>query len=35
MVQLDMQYIENWSLGLDMLILLKTPASVLVGKGAY
>lgn len=35
MVQLDMQYIENWSLGLDILILLQTPGTVLGGRGAY
>jgi exopolysaccharide biosynthesis polyprenyl glycosylphosphotransferase len=33
-VKLDLQYIDNWSLGLDMKILLKTIAVVLSGKGA-
>jgi lipopolysaccharide/colanic/teichoic acid biosynthesis glycosyltransferase len=33
---LDIYYIENWSLGLDLQILVQTAApSVLFGKGAY
>ena len=28
-VKLDIYYIENWSLGLDLQILLKTPAAVI------
>ncbi len=33
-VRLDLQYIDNWSLGLDLKILLKTFGVVLFGKGA-
>ena len=33
-VKLDLQYIDNWSLGLDLIILLKTIPVVLIGKGA-
>jgi exopolysaccharide biosynthesis polyprenyl glycosylphosphotransferase len=32
---LDIYYIENWSLGLDLQILLQTAPEVLFGKGAY
>lgn len=35
MCLLDIYYIENWSLGLDVQILLRTPARVLFGSGAY
>jgi exopolysaccharide biosynthesis polyprenyl glycosylphosphotransferase len=31
----DMWYVKNWSLGLDMVILLKTVRAVLSGRGAY
>ena len=31
----DLYYIENWSLWLDIRILLKTPLSVLIGKNAF
>jgi exopolysaccharide biosynthesis polyprenyl glycosylphosphotransferase len=34
-VRLDLQYIDHWSLGLDMLILLKTIPAVFRGPGAY
>jgi exopolysaccharide biosynthesis polyprenyl glycosylphosphotransferase len=34
-VLLDVYYIENWSLFLDLRILLKTIPSVLLGSGAY
>lgn len=34
-VRLDTWYIENWSLWLDLYILLKTPFVVLLKKGAY
>ena len=33
-VRLDVQYIDNWSLGLDLSILLRTVPVVLFGKGA-
>ena len=33
-VELDRQYIDNWSLGLDFRILLKTIKSVLLSRGA-
>ena len=32
---LDMEYVENRSPRLDLLILLRTPAAVLSGRGAY
>jgi lipopolysaccharide/colanic/teichoic acid biosynthesis glycosyltransferase len=35
MVRLDLQYATNWSLWLDMKILMKTPWVLLAGKGAY
>jgi lipopolysaccharide/colanic/teichoic acid biosynthesis glycosyltransferase len=35
MVRLDLKYISEWSLWLDLHILLKTPMAVLGGKGAY
>lgn len=35
MVKLDRYYIENWSVGLDLRILLKTAYVVLARKGAY
>jgi exopolysaccharide biosynthesis polyprenyl glycosylphosphotransferase len=34
-VRLDLEYIDQWSLGLDMLILLKTIPAVFKGPGAY
>ncbi len=34
-VKLDVQYIDNWSLGLDLAILLRTVPVVLLGKGAH
>ena len=33
-VRLDLEYIDNWSLWLDFLILIKTIPMVLLGKGA-
>jgi lipopolysaccharide/colanic/teichoic acid biosynthesis glycosyltransferase len=35
MLKWDIYYIENWSLWLDLKIILKTIAVVLMGKGAY
>ena len=35
MVRLDLYYIENWSLWLDLKILLRTVPVVLTGSGAY
>lgn len=32
---LDLFYIEHWSMGLDLEIIIKTPAVMLFGKGAY
>jgi lipopolysaccharide/colanic/teichoic acid biosynthesis glycosyltransferase len=34
-VRLDLRYVENWSLALDMQILWKTVSAVLRGSGAY
>jgi lipopolysaccharide/colanic/teichoic acid biosynthesis glycosyltransferase len=34
-VRLDLQYVENWSLGLVVLIILKTVSTVLSSRGAY
>jgi exopolysaccharide biosynthesis polyprenyl glycosylphosphotransferase len=34
-VRLDLFYIDNWSLSLDLYILLKTIGVILLGKGAY
>jgi exopolysaccharide biosynthesis polyprenyl glycosylphosphotransferase len=34
-VRLDLEYIDSWSLGLDMRILLKTIPAVVKGSGAY
>jgi exopolysaccharide biosynthesis polyprenyl glycosylphosphotransferase len=34
-VRLDLYYVENWSLGLDISILLRTIFAVVVRKGAY
>lgn len=35
MVLMDLYYVENWSLGLDMQLLLKTLPVVVFGRGAY
>ena len=35
MVDLDTYYLENWSLGLDLSIMLRTAAVVVRGRGAY
>jgi exopolysaccharide biosynthesis polyprenyl glycosylphosphotransferase len=35
MVRMDLRYAKNWSLWLDLKILLRTPVAVLKGSGAY
>ena len=35
MVRLDIKYIREWSVWLDIIILIQTPLAVLGGKGAY
>jgi lipopolysaccharide/colanic/teichoic acid biosynthesis glycosyltransferase len=35
MLQLDLDYIEQWSLGRDLVILCRTVGAVLRGRGAY
>ena len=35
MMELDLEYVRNWSLTLDLEILLETPLAVLSGRGAY
>jgi lipopolysaccharide/colanic/teichoic acid biosynthesis glycosyltransferase len=34
-IQMDMHYIQNWSLAMDLKILLKTPLKVLKREGAF
>jgi lipopolysaccharide/colanic/teichoic acid biosynthesis glycosyltransferase len=34
-VRLDLQYVDNWSVRLDLLIMWKTLQVVLNGRGAY
>jgi exopolysaccharide biosynthesis polyprenyl glycosylphosphotransferase len=34
-VRLDLRYVENWSLGLDVAILCRTWSAVVKGRGAY
>ncbi len=34
-MRLDLHYVENWSLALDVMILWKTVFAVLQRKGAY
>jgi exopolysaccharide biosynthesis polyprenyl glycosylphosphotransferase len=34
-VRLDIRYVDRWSLGLDLLIMLRTPVAVVSGRGAY
>jgi lipopolysaccharide/colanic/teichoic acid biosynthesis glycosyltransferase len=35
MMELDLHYLRNWSLALDIQILLETPLAALGGRGAY
>ncbi|PYU67954.1 MAG: hypothetical protein DMG49_17345 [Acidobacteria bacterium] len=35
MVRLDLQYARDWSIWLDLKILLQTPAAVILGEGAH
>jgi lipopolysaccharide/colanic/teichoic acid biosynthesis glycosyltransferase len=35
MVRLDLRYVKTWTPWLDLKILLKTPAAVVRGSGAY
>lgn len=34
-VNLDMYYVRNWTLWLDLRILIQTPLAVIKGRGAY
>jgi exopolysaccharide biosynthesis polyprenyl glycosylphosphotransferase len=34
-IRLDLRYVENWSLSLDLVILMRTVSAVLRGAGAY
>ncbi|MER6878611.1 sugar transferase, partial [Amycolatopsis sp. NPDC000673] len=34
-IRLDLRYVEDWSLALDLVILWKTFRAVLAGQGAY
>jgi len=34
-IDLDLRYIDNWSLMMDIIIILKTIPAILLGKGAY
>jgi lipopolysaccharide/colanic/teichoic acid biosynthesis glycosyltransferase len=35
MVRLDLFYIENWSVGFDLSLILRTVPTVLLTRGAY
>jgi exopolysaccharide biosynthesis polyprenyl glycosylphosphotransferase len=35
MIELDLEYIDSWSLWLDLTVLWRTVSSVLIGRGAY
>ena len=34
-VMLDLYYVENWSMSLDFIIMLRTIKAVITGRGAY
>lgn len=33
-IKLDMQYINNWDIGMDVMLILKTVGIIFTGKGA-
>jgi lipopolysaccharide/colanic/teichoic acid biosynthesis glycosyltransferase len=35
MIRLDLFYIENWSVGMDMALIGRTVPAVLLARGAY
>ena len=35
MVRLDLYYIQNWSIGMDIKIIIKTIPVIFLGRGAY
>lgn len=35
MIRLDLYYMENWSVGFDLSLLMRTVPAVLIGKGAW
>jgi exopolysaccharide biosynthesis polyprenyl glycosylphosphotransferase len=35
MVEFDLEYVRNWSLAMDLQLLLETPLAVFTGRGAY
>ncbi len=35
MIRLDLFYIENWSVGMDMSLIVRTVPAVLFARGAY
>jgi putative colanic acid biosynthesis UDP-glucose lipid carrier transferase len=34
-VKYDLRYIDNWSLGLDLMILIRTPIELIRGRNAF
>jgi lipopolysaccharide/colanic/teichoic acid biosynthesis glycosyltransferase len=34
-MQMDLRYVENWSIALDLLIIVKTFKAVATGRGAH
>ena len=34
-MELDLWYVDNWSFGLDLAIILRTIPAMLTGRGAY
>ena len=35
MVRMDIRYMREWSMSLDLKIMMKTPVVIITGKGAY